>query len=98
MFEEDYPDGNFPPAIGLSLFYEPRLFIFSLDMVSDLFVTKNKFMSKHPSSKMTFHPLFGEGSIFQESNQNWRDKRKALSQVFYKEKLLQMIEIVKEQC
>ena len=38
----------------------------------------------------------GESILLSESNSDWSNKRKVLSTAFYKDKLIKMIEIIKE--
>jgi hypothetical protein len=41
-------------------------------------------------------PLMVESLLLQESNENWSTKRKSMSVAFYKEKLIKMVDIVKQ--
>lgn len=38
----------------------------------------------------------GDSIIFQPANEDWYEKRKRISVAFYKDKLLKMVEILKE--
>ena len=38
----------------------------------------------------------GRGILFTETNQDWADRRKTISASFYKDKLLSMIDIMKD--
>ena len=61
-------------------------------MVNEIYVTKNKYFDKHESIGNSLYPLVGDSILFQKSNEIWREKRRALSSVFYKGKIIRMIE------
>lgn len=60
-------------------------------MVNELYVSKNKFFSKHDTQKQRVSVFFGEGILFDKSGPQWAAKRKLLSSAFYKEKLVEML-------
>ena len=64
-------------------------------MVNEMYVTKNKFFDKHQAIGNSLYPLVGDSILFQKSNEIWREKRRALSSVFYKNKMIRMVENIK---
>ena len=71
--------------------YEPTLFITDPAMVNEMYVSKNKYLDKHEAVGNALHPLMGDTLLFQSSNENWREKRRALTSVFYKDKIIKMM-------
>ena len=75
---------------------EPQLMINDPTIVQDIYVKYNKYFDKSGRTKNTLYDLFGEGLLLIESNETWREKRKHLSAAFYKEKMITMLDTVKE--
>jgi hypothetical protein len=70
----------------------PVLVISDLNMVNELYITKNKYFDKHPKLYNIFKCLAGENIVMIPSNDLYANKRKVLSAIFYKEKLHKMFE------
>ncbi len=66
------------------------------DVITDLFLTKNKFFDKHYQSGHLVKSVVGDSILFARSTPVWQHKRKALSQSLYKEKLIAMIKVMKK--
>lgn len=67
-----------------------------LDMVNELYITKNKYFDKSPKQYNIFNFLVGEALIFLPSNSHWSQRRHTLSSHFYKDKLIKMLHLVME--
>ena len=61
-------------------------------MLHELFVTKNKLLDKHESMRNALFTLTGDSIIFSKSDEKWREKRKVLSTIFYKQKTVKLME------
>jgi len=84
------------PLVASYLNYFPVLFVRCPKVLNDLYVSKNKYFDKFPLIKNILYPLMGDSILLAESSEFWSKKRKSLSQAFYKEKLIQMCELVKK--
>ena len=93
---EDMGGGKLPKVIGLFNSYEVSLFITDPEMMNEVYLNKNKHFEKHSFFANVTRPLLGETMVFQRSDENWREKRRAFSSVFYKEKLIRLIHNIKE--
>ena len=62
----------------------PWVFTSDPDVVSDMYLAKNKLFNKHPHIQIITHPLLGNSSLFAVTDQVWKDRRKAMSAAFYK--------------
>ena len=65
------------------------------ELLNELYVTKNKYFDKHHLGKDLFTPIMGDAILLDKSTDHWMQRRKVLSTAFYKEKLMQMMVIVK---
>lgn len=77
-------------------FHEPIITVCDVNVVEQLYTTHNSLFDKHPLSQHLTHYLLGRSILFDESNQNWRQRRKAMSPAFYKGKLQGLVEISKD--
>ena len=67
------------------------LVINDVDMVNDIYITKNKFVEKEPRFRDIFYELYGEGFAFRKTDAEWAHRRRMLSAAFYKDKLTLML-------
>ncbi|CDW76725.1 cytochrome p450 [Stylonychia lemnae] len=72
------------------------LYINSHEPLQELFVTKNKYFDKHPSTSTFLKKTVGDSTLFMKSNELWAKKRRSLSASLYKQKLVQMVETMKQ--
>ena len=56
----------------------------------------NKFFDKAFVTRGVFHQLTGDSILFEDSSEFWNNKRKKMSVAFYKDKLIKMVDIVKD--
>ena len=63
-------------------------------MLYELFVTKNKLLDKHEGMHNALYTLTGNSMAFSKSDENWREKRRVLSTVFYKDKVMNIMKSV----
>ena len=61
-----------------------------------MLVTKNSFLDKTGVFCGVFKNLFGDSFIFSKSDATWKQKRKAAAHAFYKDRLVHMLDVLKE--
>lgn len=89
--------GTPPPKItGIVFSNKPCLVVNNVDVVNELFITKNKFFDKHYSTGGIVKEVAGDSILFSKSNLLWAHKRKVISASLYKEKLIRMTEVMKD--
>lgn len=66
-------------------------------IVQDIYTSKNKYVDKLGESEQIFSDLLGKSFLFSKGDDVWKAKRKATSHAFYKDKLIPMLDILKEQ-
>ena len=59
-------------------------------------MTKNHQSDKDGFTELMFSDLIGNSFIFSHNDARWKEKRKACAHAFYKERLVQMIEVLKD--
>ena len=92
---DDVYGSNRPKVVMIQMFHRPQLIITDHKMVRDLYTTKNKLLDKSQVIKAYFHELVGDSLGFGLADHLWKFQRKVLSQAFYKNKLMMMLDIVK---
>ena len=94
MQREDY-GVDYPRVCLIYLSYWPVISVRCPEMLQDLYVQKNKFFDKQRLLKDILYPLVGDSVLLAKSDTEWQTRRKSLSQAFYKDKLIRMVDIVK---
>mmetsp|Transcript_33780 Transcript_33780/g.41757 ORF Transcript_33780/g.41757 Transcript_33780/m.41757 type:complete len:83 (+) Transcript_33780:377-625(+) len=61
-----------------------------------MLVTKNAQIDKTGAFEGIFKNFFGNSFLFSKSDQRWKDKRKGVAHAFYKDKLVVMLDNLKE--
>ena len=61
-----------------------------------MLVTKNALIDKTGAWEGFFKNLFGKSFLFSKSDDLWKKKRQATSHAFYKERLVHMLDVLKE--
>ena len=64
-------------------------------MVYELLASKNQITDKHPFLDTMFKDLLDNSFIFSPGDQVWKAKRRACAHAFYKERLVQMMEVLR---
>ncbi|CDW76461.1 cytochrome family subfamily polypeptide 55 precursor [Stylonychia lemnae] len=59
--------------------------------VNEIYTTKTKYMDKHPKFSRTSYVQFKNSTSLQRSTEDWNQKRKHLTQAFYKDKIKIML-------
>lgn len=83
---------------GVLLFFlnhQPFLNIACPKIVEDMYTKQNKYFDKHELIRELTRRLTGDSILFADTNETWRNRRKALAPTFYKGKLVNMVEIAK---
>ena len=66
------------------------------ELVQEILVTKNAAVDKTNQFEGVFSKLFGKSFLFSETNELWKQKRKATAHAFYKDRLVHMLEALKD--
>ena len=66
------------------------------EVVADMYNKHNKNMDKHPAVAEIFEPLCKNIFGFMPTNEAWRSERKAVSHMFFKQRLAIMVNVFKE--
>lgn len=64
--------------------------------MQEIFGSKNSLVDKTGSFEGVFKNLFGHSFLFSKSDETWKTKRKATAHAFYKDRLLLMLENLKD--
>ena len=65
--------------------------------VQDMLVTKNAHVDKTELFERVVKSLFGNSFLFSLSDEVWKTKRKAMAHAFYKNRLVAMLQVFKDQ-
>ena len=84
------------PVMLVNLGSTPMLFIQEPSIVKDIYGAKNALLDKSGKFEAIFKNFFGNSFVFSKGDNVWREKRKASSHAFYKDRLVHMIESLKE--
>lgn len=80
MLEDTFGTGkNIPEMAIFMMQQQPMVILNSARMLTDVYVTKNKFFDKDPISRILFGSIFGESIVLAASDELWSKKRKVLS-------------------
>ena len=74
----------------------PQLFTSDPDVVQDMMTTKNSVFDKSGLFDVMFQKFFGNSIFFSQADQLWRNKRKGLAHVFYKDRLQILLDNLKD--
>jgi cytochrome P450 len=85
-----------PNFVGIVLGTTVALLVNRPEPCEEIFQSKNKYFDKHPRSARLGKKVFGNSILFAKSDVVWQQKRKALSAALYKEKVKQMMEMIKD--
>ena len=72
------------------------LIISDPNVAQDLYTTKNAIYDKSGAFEAIFSNLMGRSFIFSKADEHWKAKRKACAHAFYKSRLVNMLEILKD--
>ena len=60
-----------------------------------MFSAKNQLIDKTDMLRIMFKNFYGESFLFSKTDANWRAKRKATAHAFYRERMVNMLEVLK---
>ena len=66
------------------------------EVVHDLYNKHNANMTKHPIFARVMKPMFSDVFLVMPTNDEWRNQRKAVSHMFFKQRLQLMAEVFKQ--
>ncbi|CDW71064.1 cytochrome p450 [Stylonychia lemnae] len=93
----NYAQGENPPIYtGMVFGKQMCIMINRHEPLQDLFISKNKFFDKNPFSANLLKQTLGDSHVFLKTNELWAKKRKVISASLYKQKLVQMVETMKD--
>ena len=72
------------------------VWVADVDMLQDLYVTKNHLFDKTGEMAQATQRLFGNSFLFSKADEAWKAKRKATAHAFYKDKLVCMLDALKD--
>jgi len=72
------------------------LFIADPDVVQTMMLTKNSQTDKTGDYGAVLMNFFGNSFLFSKGDDKWKAKRKGLGHAFYKDKLLQLVDTLKD--
>jgi len=78
------------------LAHMPRILICDPKVVEALYTTRNAFLTKQYYIKSFQINLLGNSILFEETNENWRQRRKVLTPAFYKDKLRGLVNLASQ--
>ena len=85
-----------PRKLGIWMFGELMIFHNHVDCFTEIFVTKNKYYSKHPMKNENSKPLLLNNMVTMATDHPmYKKKRKSVSAAFFQNKIMQMTKIVK---
>ena len=93
---EDCYDASKSPVVIVNFGTNVQLHVADPEMVQDLFVKKNSIYDKTGNFEGIFSKLLGSSFLFSKADELWKAKRKACAHAFYKERLVIMIETLKD--
>ena len=73
-----------------------HLMVSDPEMVQDLLVKKNALYDKTGALHGVFSNLLGDSFLFSRADDVWKAKRKACSHAFYKDRMVHMLEVLKD--
>ena len=74
----------------------PLLLIQDPEVVQEMMVTKNHLVDKSKGYRAALSNYFGQGFLFAASDDKWKRKRKGIAHAFFKDKLVVMLEKLKD--
>ena len=83
------------PLVAVNLLSVITLKVSDPVIVQDLYTKYNSLTDKRGQAAEVLGPLMGNGLVLSKNDDLWKTKRKALSHVFFKNRLIHMLEIFK---
>ena len=82
-------------VVLFAFFGDVKLLVSDPHVLKDLYTTNNKLIDKTGQGEMMFKQMLGESFVFSKGDEIWKQKRKAVSHAFYKERLAHMMDMLK---
>ena len=92
---EDRFEAHKYPLVAINLLSVITLKVSDPLVVQDLYTKYNSLTDKRGQAAEVLAPLLGDSLLFSKNDDLWKTRRKALSHVFYKDRLSHMLEIFK---
>jgi cytochrome P450 len=92
-----FKEREIPPISGKIMFGHPMLLIHTADALNDIYINKNKYLTKSIFQKRLVNDVVPESIAFQMTEHpKYAEKRKVLSGIFFKQKLIEMTTCIKQ--
>ena len=75
---------------------KPQVLLSDPEVVQEFMVTKNNLVEKNAALAAAVKNILGDGFIFSVTDETWKRKRKGIAHAFYKDKLIVMLEKLKD--
>ena len=89
-------DGKEFPNMALNFQTVAHVWTADPEVAQDIFVGKNALLDKDSESLIMFEEIIGQSFVFAHNDENWKAKRKACAHAFYKDRLVHMLETLKD--
>ena len=66
------------------------------DMAFEFYTAKNAIFDKTGAFEAAFSPIMKHSFLFSRADEGWKAKRKACAHAFYKNRMVQMLETLKD--
>ena len=93
---DDNYDPQRHPNVVYNLGANVHLMISDPEVAQELLGSKNNIFDKNGINMGWSQKLMGQSFLFSPANESWKAKRKATAHAFYKDRLVNMIECIKD--
>ena len=79
------------PMVGKNMLFSVRIHVADPEVVQDMMTIHNKLLDKDTHITLMLRPFMGESFLFTQADEKWKEKRRACSNAFYKDKMSQLV-------
>ena len=84
------------PVVIFNFVGQIQILIADPQVLKDMFSTKNQLVDKTDLLGIMFKNFYGDSFLFSKTDENWKAKRKATAHAFYRERMVNMLEVLKD--
>lgn len=84
------------PIVLLNFVGQIQILIADPDVLKDMFSVKNQLVDKTDMLRIMFKNFYGDSFLFSKTDEHWKAKRKATAHAFYRERMVNMLEVLKQ--
>jgi len=96
FIEEIWGGKSYAGCMLYFMAHMPRIIICDPKVVEAIYTTRNSAFTKNDYLQSFLINLIGNSVLFEETNENWRQRRKAMTPAFYKEKLRGLVTLASQ--